>query len=191
VSGYPVELEEDVVLDDGRQVHVRPIRPDDLEDLVAAIQHADADTLRRRFLGGGAPHSAAALTRLVTVDYVRRFALVARSPKGQGVGIARYEGEGSWPTVEVAAVVDPAWRGVGLGRELVRRVVTRAIDMGATRLAADFFADNRQVAALIAEAGLPETRHLERGVIAEDIDLRPLMRPARLGSGMASTAERS
>jgi hypothetical protein len=55
VSGYPVELEEDVVLDDGRQVHVRPIRPDDLEDLVAAIQHADADTLRRRFLGGGAP----------------------------------------------------------------------------------------------------------------------------------------
>jgi RimJ/RimL family protein N-acetyltransferase len=171
-AGYPVEYERDLLLSDGRQVHVRPVVPDDLAALAQAIERADPETLRRRFLGGGPPRSPAVLRRLVELDYRTRFALAAFDPQGQGVGIARYEGERTWPAVELAVAVDPGWREVGLGRELVRMVVERAAELGATTLTADFFSDNRRVHDLIAESGLTEQRTVEHGVVQDVIPLR-------------------
>lgn len=74
---YPAEYERDAVLADGRTVHMRPVLPTDVDCLAEALERADAETIRRRFLGGGPPRTPAALRRLVTVDFVRRFALAA------------------------------------------------------------------------------------------------------------------
>ena len=169
--GYPVQYERDEVLDDGRAVHVRPVVPSDVDELRRAIQRADPETIRRRFLGGGPPRSEAVLRRLVTVDHDHRFALAAFAPDGTGVGIARYEGEQTWPVVEVAVAVDPAWRGVGLARTLMRSVLRRAVEQGATALSADFYADNSRVHSLLAEAGLPEQRSQDLGVVNDEISL--------------------
>lgn len=174
--GYPVEEERVVVLKDGRRVQLRPVVPDDVDALRLAIKHADPETVRRRFLGGGPPRSEASLRRLVEVDYGRRFALAAFGPTGEGVGIARYEGERTWPTVDVAVVVRPEWRGVGLGTHLVRAVVRRAVQQGATAVSVDFFASNITVQRLVAAAHLPEQRSVDHGVVADTIDLRPLAR---------------
>lgn len=182
--GYPVQCEAEVQLTDGRRARLRPVVPEDESDLAVAISRADPDTLRRRFLGGAPPRSPALLRRLVTVDYVLRYALVAFDDRGTGIGIARYEGEQTWPTVDVALAVDPAWRGVGLGRELARRVVQRAAEQGAERLTADFYDDNVQVLGLLAEAQLLETRTLEHGVVADEVllDGRRVARWARPGA---------
>lgn len=170
-AGYPADYERDVVLSDGRTVHLRPVVPTDVGELAAGIARADADTLRRRFLGGAPPTSPLTLLRLVTVDYVRRFAVAAFTPEGTGVGIARYEGERTWPAVEVAVAVDPGWRSIGLARELLRDVARRAVEQGAQSLTADFYSDNRRVLDLLAEAGLPERRVADRGVIQDVITL--------------------
>lgn len=170
-DGYPVELETDVELADGRRVHLRPVVPQDVGELAAAIARADPDTLRRRFLGGAPPRSATALARLVTLDYVHRFALAAFDDRGTGIGIARYEGERTWPAVEVAVAVDPAWRGVGLSRELMARVVRRAAEQGAERLIADFYEDNAQVLGLLEEARLRERRTHGHGVVEDELEL--------------------
>lgn len=169
--GYPVQCEAEILLTDGRRAHLRPVVPQDEADLTMAISHADPDTLRRRFLGGAPPSSPQLLKRLVTVDYKHRFALVALDDRGTGIGIARYEGERTWPTVEIALAVDPAWRGVGLGRELAKRVVQRATEQGAERLTADFYDDNVQVLGLLAEAHLLENRTLAHGVVADEVQL--------------------
>lgn len=182
-DGYPVDCEADVVLADGRVVHVRPVVPDDAAELAKAIARADRETLRLRFLGGAPPSSPSALARLVTVDYVRRFALAAFDSAGTGVGIARYEGETTWPAVDVAVAVEPAWRGVGLGRELVTRVVQQAARHGAQRLTADFFVDNGPVQNLLAEAGLPEQRTLDRGVVADVVRLDGAALARQSGAG--------
>lgn len=168
--GYPSCCEGAVVLADGRRVVVRPVVPEDVAELAAGIARVDQETLRRRFLGGRPP-SVDGLRRLVTLDYVHRFALAAFSPDGTGVGIARYEGERTWPVVEVAVVVDPEWRGVGLGTELVTRVVRRAASLGARELTADFYADNVPVQELLAELGLPEQRSVDHGVVQDEIRL--------------------
>ena len=171
---YPVEEECAVVLADGRSVQLRPVVPEDLVVLDEAIARADPETLRRRFLGGGPPRTQAALRRLVEVDYRHRFALAAFNDAGRGVGIARYEGERTWPVVDVAVAVDPAWRGVGLGAELVRRVVRRAVCLGATDVSADFYSDNLRVHQLVRAAHLPERRSVDHGVVTDTVDLRPL-----------------
>ena len=50
--GYPQEYQRLVTLRDGRSVLIRPIQPGDAPALAEAIESSDADTIRRRFLGG-------------------------------------------------------------------------------------------------------------------------------------------
>src|SRR4051812_5651535 len=87
--GYPKAYVGELRLADGRRVQVRPILPTDAPELADAIRHADADTLRSRFLGAAPPMSDALLKGLTELDYVHRFALVALAG-GRGVAVARY-----------------------------------------------------------------------------------------------------
>src|SRR5674476_356685 len=86
---YPASYESVVRLSDGRRVEIRPILPSDAPELAEAIRTADPDTLRSRFLGGPPPLTDAVLGGLTRIDYVSRFALVARN-QGRGVAVARY-----------------------------------------------------------------------------------------------------
>ena len=168
-DGYPVQYEHRAVLSDGRAVLVRPVLPEDAPELAAALRRADPETLRRRFLGAAGPRTEQELRHLVEVDYAHRFAVAAFDESGTGVGIARYEGVGSWPAVELAVVVDPAWRHVGLATALMRDVLRRAVEQGAQTALVDFFADNLPVAHLLAELGLPERRSTAHGVVEDEV----------------------
>src|SRR5450631_3967297 len=86
---YPSSYESVVRLADGRQVEIRPILPSDAPELAEAIRTADAETLYARFLGGPPQLTDAVLNELTHLDYVSRFALVARSGD-HGVAVARY-----------------------------------------------------------------------------------------------------
>jgi GNAT superfamily N-acetyltransferase len=94
------------------------------------------------------------LKRLTCVDYVRRFALVARSA-GRGVAVARYSAlpsaDDGTVTAEVAVAVAPEWRRVGLATALMDQLARRAQECGITHFRALFSATNRPVAALAHE----------------------------------------
>jgi RimJ/RimL family protein N-acetyltransferase len=167
---YPVEFERSLRLRDGRVVRVRPIVPSDAPELARAISSADADTLYRRFLGAPPHVTPALLSRLTTVDYVSRFALVAKDPaSGRGVAIARYEplSEG---VAEIAVAVDPAWRRVGIATSLVRWLAEAAVDRGIHSFGASYLAENRPVAALLAHAGAGK-QLIEQGIAELSIAL--------------------
>jgi GNAT superfamily N-acetyltransferase len=152
-EGYPRSYETELTLSDGRQVQVRPVLPSDAEELRQAILTADADTLRARFLGGPPPVNDELLRRLTCLDYVERFALVARAQDGHGVAIARYALLPDGPTAEVAVAVDPPWRRVGLATQLVRLLAQRALECGIDTFTASYLAQNRPVAELADETG--------------------------------------
>ena len=125
--GYPREYVRLVTLRDGRNVLIRPIQPGDAPALAEAIKSADADTIRRRFLGGRPRVTPELLDYLTTVDYASRFALVAVEPASQrGVAIARYEPAGQATHADVAIAVTPGWRDVGLAAELLRMLAQAA-----------------------------------------------------------------
>jgi GNAT superfamily N-acetyltransferase len=162
--GYPREYERRLRLKDGRTVVVRPVVPDDGPLLAEAMLTADPDTLRRRFLGGAPRVTSALVARLTTLDYVRRFALAAADERtGRGVAIARYEAVNGG-VADVAVVVDPAWRRVGLTTALVELLAQAALDRGIHELSATYLAENRPVSALLALTGGTGSRLIRQGI---------------------------
>ena len=132
--GYPQEYLRPVTLRDGRSVLIRPIQASDAPALAEAIESADADTIRRRFLGGHPQVTPELLDYLTTVDYASRLALVAVEPASQrGVAIARYEPAEHDGTADVAIAVTPGWRHVGLATELLRMLAQAAGERGIIR----------------------------------------------------------
>jgi RimJ/RimL family protein N-acetyltransferase len=167
-----------VTLCDGRRVLLRPILPSDAPELAEAIKTADPDTLRRRFMGGPRRVTPALLAHLTVVDYVQRFALVAiDTVTGRGVALARYEpaGEG---VADIAIVVRPGWRRVGLGTALIRCLAKAAAERGIHTFSASYLAENTPVAALVEDAGGLGKQVIKQGVAEVSLALAP-QRPAK------------
>ncbi len=169
--GYPWEYQRLVTLDDGRRILIRPILPSDAAGLAEAIKTADADTLRRRFLGGPPPLTPDLLAHLTTVDYIRRFALVAIDPVSErGVAIARYE-PADEEAAEVSIAVSPEWRHAGLATVLLMLLAEAAAERGIRTFGGSYLAENRPVAALIQDAGGPDGQLIEQGITEFSVGL--------------------
>ncbi|MEU7909413.1 GNAT family N-acetyltransferase [Actinoplanes sp. NPDC049118] len=169
--GYPRAFERELQLSDGRTALIRPIVPEDCERLAHAIRTADQDTVQRRFLGTPPHITPALLTHLCTVDYRKRFALVAWDPlTAAGTAIARYE-----PTVEgtaeVAVAVDPSWRRVGLATALIEMLAEAALDRGIHAFSAYYLAENQPVSALLALAGSGGRQTIKEGFTEASVAL--------------------
>jgi RimJ/RimL family protein N-acetyltransferase len=172
--GYPQEYLRLVTLRDGRSVLIRPIQPSDAPALAEAIESADADTIRRRFLGGHPQVTPELLEHLTTVDYTSRFALVAVEPASQrGVAIARYEPAGQDGTADVAIAVTPGWRDAGLATELLRMLAQAASERGIHTFTGTYLTGNRPVEALINEADEPAHQVTSRGIAEFSVPLPP------------------
>ena len=167
---YPNEYERVLTLTDGRAVSVRPIVPEYAELLQAEFDAADPETLYRRFMTPSPKIPTSRFRYLATVDYVYRFALVVFSPEGEGVAVARYEGHPTRTDAEVAVVVKPEWRQVGLASQLFDMLDERAAEMGIEHLSAVFLAENDAAAALMATSGFGSPK-IEDGIVEVGKDI--------------------
>lgn len=165
--GYPAELEQTSTLRDGRAVFVRPVIPADALALEREWRDADAETLYQRFFTSRPRLDARRLHAFVHVDYQWRLALVAFAADTRAVGIARYEGAPGQEHAEIAIVINPAWRRVGLASTLLRLLAEAARARGLRRLTALYLQDNQAMAALLAKAGFIPPR-VSAGVAATE-----------------------
>jgi acyl-CoA synthetase (NDP forming)/RimJ/RimL family protein N-acetyltransferase len=177
---YPVEWEADVVLRDGSTTHVRPIRPDD----AAALQRFQMAQSERstylRFFAALERIPDRLLTQLVTVDHVRRTALVAVRPGTEHpediVGVARYDVIDDRPgrrTAEVAFNIADSLQGQGLGSVLLEHIAAAARERGVHRFIAEVLPQNRAMLGVFREAGYDVEQHLDDGVVTVSVDLDP------------------
>ena len=170
-AGYPSEYERDLALADGRGVHLRPIVPEDEDELRTAVAEADPATVHSRFIGGRPPTTDDEFARLVRVDYHRRFAVVALSHSRRGVGIARYEAAPGETCAEIAVAVDPGWRQAGLATAMLHLLAEAALANGIDRFAVEYLADNVDVTAILRASKLPVDLRQQNGVAQAEIDL--------------------
>ena len=129
-------------------VTTRPVRPDDGPLFCRLWDRLSPETVYRRF---HAPlqRPPADAHRLVEVDHDLREALVA-VVGGEVVGVARYDRSPTDPaTADVAVVVEDAWQGVGVGRQLLAELTALAGRRGVRTLHADVQADNDRVVGLV------------------------------------------
>ena len=152
-AGYPRSLEEWVTVARGAKIFVRPIAPVDSKRMRHALEFGDPETIQRRFLTGAPPKGHGAIEYLVTLDYVWRLALIAMDDEGNSVGVGRYEGAEGHASAEIAIVVDPQWRGRGVGSLLLTHLEPHARSVGIERFVALYQPDNSGVAALLRSIG--------------------------------------
>ena len=153
-------------------VATRPVQPDDRVLFRRLWPRLSRDTVYRRFHSPLHGLPSETLDRLVTVDHERREAVVA-VVGGEVVGVARYDRSPADPdTAEFAILVEDAWHGMGLGRQLLVELVDLAASRGVRTLTATVQRDNDRVIGLIR-------RLLPGSTFTPDLDVFSVVSPLR------------
>jgi RimJ/RimL family protein N-acetyltransferase len=162
-------------LRDGTRIELRPIRPEDREDLAAGVRRMSPESRYRRFLAPTDELSDAELDYLTQVDHHDHEAIVALEPDtGEGLGVARFV---RWPNdpevAEFAIAVADDWHGRGVGTALLKELTERAREEGVRRFSALVLSDNRQMLDMIAELGALQVKDHQAGTVELEVELPP------------------
>ena len=161
-----------VVLRDGSQVQIRPVRGSDAPLLADGFARLSARSRQQRFLSPKHSLSAAELRFLTEVDHHDHEAIGALNPAdGRGVGIARYiRDPGDPEAAEIAVTIADDWQGRGLGTELLARLSDRARQEGICRFTATIAYGNAAMATLLQNMGAELAGH-DHGTVDYVVDL--------------------
>jgi acetyltransferase len=150
-------------VDDGTEVVIRPITPDDLALTLAFDQGLSPATKYRRLLSDR-QLSSGELRRFTSIDTTREVALIAVVNDAGGprqVGAARCVDDGARRSAEFAIVLSDDWQRRGLGVVLLSALIDAARLHGVRRLEAITLAENRGMLNLARKLGF--TTREERG----------------------------
>ncbi|HEU5034583.1 MAG TPA: GNAT family N-acetyltransferase [Mycobacteriales bacterium] len=168
---YPRQWEADVVLADGGTVHLRPIRPDDADALVALHARLSDQTRYYRFFGAYPQIPPRDLERFTVVDYDRRLAIVA-ALGADLIGVARYDRTAPGQA-EVAFVIEDVHQGRGLGPLLLEHLAAAARERGVVRFDADVLPTNRRMLRVFLDAGYRAERAFDGGTVHVTFAIEP------------------
>jgi GNAT superfamily N-acetyltransferase len=160
------------------RVTTRPVRAGDEARLSRMWPRLSMETIYRRFHSPIRGLPPATVHHLVAVDHDLREALVAVIGDDV-VGVARYDRSPADPdSAEFAVVVEDAWQGFGVGRQLLGELTALAASRGIGRLTAIVQMDNDRMVWLIRRL-LPGSRLTrDSGTYLVESPLAPL--PGRL-----------
>lgn len=165
-------------LANGREILIRPIRPEDAGPLRAGFDLLQPDEVRQRFMHSMQHLTAEMAEQLTRPNPKTEFALVAAEPLPPGealVGaVARIAIDSSGRNAEFAILVSHFVAEMGLGRHLMTRLVKWARGKNVERIHGDVFADNHAMLALSQSLGFQrERQHDEYGLVRVTLDLQP------------------
>jgi len=124
VRPYPKEWERTVVLRNGREAFVRPVRPEDEEEFRRFFEQVTPEDLRLRFFAPVRDFSHTFLARLTQIDYARATAFVAFDREtGAMMGAVRLHADANHETGEYAILLRSDLKGLGLGWSLMRMMI--------------------------------------------------------------------
>jgi acetyltransferase len=174
IRPYPKELEERVTLEDGRELLLRPIVPEDEPALKRMFATLDPDEIRNRFLQPLRTLHHMLAARFTQLDYDREMALVLAEdgiPGSQDIhAVVRLSADPDNEEAEFAIIVQHNLAGRGLGRLLMDRILRHARSRGIGTLWGVTLRDNRRMRALAKMMGFsqstdPDEPNLVRMVI--------------------------
>lgn len=163
---------ETVPLRDGSEIAIRPIEPEDAEQLVRGFERLSPESRYRRFLTPMRRLSPRVVRYLTEIDHHDHEALVAVSAAGEPVGVARFIKLVDTPdTAEVAVAVVDDWQGRGAATELLRRLAARALEEGIERFTATCLATNTDVLELLQDVAPTRVTNTDGGLVEVEVAL--------------------
>ena len=153
-------------LEDGNEVTIRAMRPDDKERLVKAFLHLEPRTIRTRFFYPKKTLSEDDLRWLDEMGHGNHVGLVATVPSGRDELVI---GEGSYAaagrTAEIGFTVVDAWQGAGIASLLLQHLAGIARDHGVGEFEAYVLQENAPMLAVFRRSGLPMTTRYAEGLV--------------------------
>ena len=154
-------------LRNGERIEIRALRPQDRDDLMAAVDRTSSDSLYRRFFAVRRHFTETEESFYLNVDFVSHVALIAVADEnGQPIIIAggRYV-VGEPGQAEVAFTVVDKYQGRGVGAALLRHLAMIARQAGIRELVAYVLPDNRAMLKVFEKSGLKYTAKRESGSV--------------------------
>jgi acetyltransferase len=179
IRPYPSQYEGTWVLRNGETVSIRPIRPEDEPMMVDFHESLSERTVYQRYLQALNLSQRTAherLTRICFIDYARQMALVAeRTDPATGaksiIGVGRLQGLTGAAEAEYAIVVTDEYQKLGLGTELLRRLIEIGRAEGVKVITADILAENSAMQKVSEKLGFKLIRELGDTVVSVRLEL--------------------
>ena len=163
---------------DGKQVTIRPIRPEDEPAMIEFHKKLSERSVYLRYfqplkLTQRTAHER--LTRTCFIDYNREMALVAERKTETGeteiLAVGRLSKLHGRDEAEMAAVAIDAAQHKGLGTELYRRLIQIAREEKLKRVVSNMLPENREMRAVCVKTGFKMYSNLEENMIRAELDL--------------------
>jgi acetyltransferase len=150
IRPYPLQYVAPWTMKDGTDVTIRPIRPEDEPLMVKFHETLSDQSVYLRFFASLSLSRRVSHERLLRIcfgDYDRELALVAESTdpatgERRIIAVGRMNRLHAGNEAEVAVLVADRYQKLGLGNELLRRVVQIARDEKLNKLSAEMLTDN-------------------------------------------------
>jgi acetyltransferase len=160
IMPYPTKYVVPYKLEDGTDVLLRPIRPEDESMEAEFINGLSEESSRLRFfsIARNLPHGD--LVRFCNIDYDREMAIVAEVKQGgrsREVGVGRLIAEPDQKRGEFAVVIADQYQGRGLGRKLLDMLIDIAEDKRLESIYGVVLKDNPAMLSLCREMGFTLT----------------------------------
>jgi acetyltransferase len=159
IRPYPSQLVE--TLDwRGRQVTLRPIRPEDEAQHLEFLTHLDPEDLRLRVFYTRRHFERSELARLTQIDYAREMAFVATAigPDGQEqtLGVARAIADPDNVDAEFGVIVRSELKGEGLGELLMGKLIRTLREQGTQFIVGSVLGENERMRELARDLGFSD-----------------------------------
>jgi GNAT superfamily N-acetyltransferase len=178
----------DVVLKDGRPIHLRPAEPRDRELLRAFHAGLSRQTVYFRYFTAKPRLPDRYVDTFTRVDPSRHMVLFAFAGDVL-IAMASYDRCGDTDSAEVAFVVDDAHQGRGLGTVLLEHLASIARTNGIHHFVADTLAENDPMLAVFHDTGFTSQRKQDQGVVHLSFPIDPTVESASRIEGLEHRAE--
>ena len=177
IRPYPIQYVGAMTLEDGEELTVRPIRPEDEPAIVKFHEKLSERTVTKRYfqpmnLRQRTAHER--LTHICFIDYDRQMALVAEKKNGSGepeiVGVSRMSKQHGTNSAYTAVIIRDDYQRKGLGTELFRRRSEVARDEGLKHVHCNMLAEDTAMQTICKRVGFRMTTTKDN-VLQAEIDL--------------------
>jgi acetyltransferase len=174
ISPYPKKYEMLWFLKDGREVLLRPIKPEDEPMWLEMFQSFSEESIRNRFFQilKDTPHEVR--VRYCNIDYDREIAIVAEiveNGKRKILGVSRLNIEADGKNGEIAFIISDYWQGLGLGTKMMDYTLDIAKEMGVENIYAIMLQDNYRALSLTKKMGF-NLEYNNDGTVKGVLDLK-------------------
>ena len=156
IHPYPTHLVRQLQLDDGTDIVIRPIRPEDAEMEDRFVRELSAESRYFRFMNQLQELSQEMLVRFTQIDYHHEMALIAVTTvdgKDRQIGVARYTTNLDKTSCEFALTVSDDWQHRGIGHILMRDLMDIARDRDLSEMEGQVLSTNRKMLDLVKTLG--------------------------------------